>query len=155
MLAGTVIESPVGLLTLEASGTGLARVSFGKRAVAPAPNPHLDAAVAQLSEYFAGVRRAFNLSLDLQGTPFQLSVWALLDTIPYGETRTYGELARQLGDTRLARAVGRANGDNRLAIILPCHRVVRSDGHLCGYGGGLWRKKWLLAHERRVLTGSA
>lgn len=151
MLAGTVIESPVGQLTLEASGTGLARVSFGKRAVDPALNPYLTAAAAQLSEYFAGERHAFNLALDLQGTPFQLSVWALLDTIPYGETRTYGELARQLGDRRLARAVGRANGANPLPIVRPCHRVIGTGGSLTGFGGGLDRKAFLLDHEARLL----
>jgi O-6-methylguanine DNA methyltransferase len=87
----------------------------------------------------------------LPGTPFQTAVWARLRAIPYGETRSYEEQARAIGRPGAQRAVGRANGDNRLAIVVPCHRVVRADGALCGYGGGLWRKRRLLEHERATL----
>ncbi|MBS1709027.1 MAG: bifunctional transcriptional activator/DNA repair protein Ada [Armatimonadetes bacterium] len=101
----------------------------------------------QLDEYFAGQRRDFELPLATPGTEFQEEAWRYLLTIPYGETRSYGQMAKELGRPDAQRAVGKANGDNRIAIIVPCHRVLRSDGTLCGYGGGLWRKKWLLELE--------
>jgi methylated-DNA-[protein]-cysteine S-methyltransferase len=102
---------------------------------------------AQLDEYFARRRRAFDLPLEYPGSPFQRSVWDALLRIPYGETRTYAELASELGVPGAARAVGRANGANRLAIIVPCHRVIAAGGGLGGYGGGLWRKLRLLELE--------
>ena len=143
-MIGTVIDSPLGPLTLEANTTGLTRISFGRLNVAQTLNPHLTAAKQQLAEYFAGTRYAFDLALDLHGTPFQLSIWALLNTIPYGETRTYGELA---GHKRLARAVGRANRLNPVPIVQPCHRVIGHSGNLTGFSGGLKRKAFLLNHE--------
>ncbi len=91
----------------------------------------------------------FSVPLDLKGTPFQMEVWKQLINIPYGETRTYGEIARSVGKPLAMRAVGRANGDNYLSIVVPCHRVIQSDGKLRGYGGGLWRKKYLLTIEKR------
>jgi AraC family transcriptional regulator of adaptative response/methylated-DNA-[protein]-cysteine methyltransferase len=84
------------------------------------------------------------------GSPFQLRAWKILQTIPVGETRSYSWMAKQLGDAKMRRAVGRANGQNMICIVIPCHRVIRADGTLCGYGGGLWRKKWLLDHERKM-----
>jgi AraC family transcriptional regulator of adaptative response/methylated-DNA-[protein]-cysteine methyltransferase len=111
----------------------------------------LDAIESELGAYFAGKLLGFTVPLDLDGSEFQLAVWQGLLAIPYGQTRSYGQQAASLPQPGVARAVGRANGDNPVAIVVPCHRVIRADGHLCGYGGGLWRKQWLLEHERRVL----
>jgi methylated-DNA-[protein]-cysteine S-methyltransferase len=107
-------------------------------------------AIAQLNEYFAGERTEFDLALDMRGTQFQKDVWNALLTIPYGETRSYGEIARQIGRPDRARAVGSANGSNPISIIVPCHRVIGADGSLVGYGGGLDRKRFLLDHEAGV-----
>ncbi|MGZ4740721.1 MAG: methylated-DNA--[protein]-cysteine S-methyltransferase, partial [Ilumatobacteraceae bacterium] len=111
--------------------------------------PLLDKAVEQLEEYFAGTRRVFDLPLDPHGTPFQQSVWMVLRTIPYGQTISYGQQARRLGDPNKARAVGAANGKNPLSIVVPCHRVIGSGGHLTGFAAGLEVKSWLLDHERQ------
>lgn len=116
---------------------------------APGTDPVLEQLDEQLQSYFAGQRADFDVPLDLTGTDFQCAVWQRLQQIPCGETLSYERLAREIGRPGAQRAVGRANGDNRLAIIIPCHRVIRSDGSLSGYGGGLWRKKWLLDHERK------
>ena len=102
----------------------------------------------QLDEYFAGTRSEFDLPLDPRGSQFELRVWQALRQIPYGETTSYVAVARAIGSPTSSRAIGRANGHNKMAIVIPCHRVIRSDGALCGYGGGLWRKEWLIAHER-------
>jgi methylated-DNA-[protein]-cysteine S-methyltransferase len=110
----------------------------------------LAAAARQLTEYFAGQRTEFDLPLEMAGTDFQRRVWAALREIPYGETVSYGELARGLGQASASRAVGLANGKNPFAVVVPCHRVVGSDGSLTGYGGGLDRKRFLLALEQRV-----
>lgn len=107
--------------------------------------------VEQLTEYFEGTRRDFDLPLDPEGTEFQLATWMALRDIPYGETISYGEQARRLGDVNKARAVGAANGRNPLSIVVPCHRVVGADGSLTGYGGGMDAKSWLLHHERTTL----
>lgn len=104
----------------------------------------------QIQEYFAGTRREFDLPLAQEGTPFQQRVWQQLTTIPFGQTITYMQLARLLGDPKTIRAAGTANGKNKLWIIVPCHRVVGTDGRLVGYAGGLHRKKWLLDHEARL-----
>ncbi len=151
--------SPVGRLTLIASDAGLcavlwdgddpARTGF---AAAP-PGEHADTSPVlaetghQLDAYFAGTRTSFDLPLDLQGTPFQLAAWHALAEIPYGETRTYAEQAARLGRPNAFRAVGAANGRNPLSIVLPCHRVVGSDGSLTGFAGGLETKRWLLQHD--------
>jgi O-6-methylguanine DNA methyltransferase len=111
----------------------------------------LKQAVDELRRYFAGEYVQFSCHLDLHGTPFQIQVWQALFSIPYGETRTYAELARTLGYPNAARAVGAANGANPIAIIVPCHRVIGSNGSLTGYGGGLETKEWLLALERETL----
>ncbi len=136
-------------LRLAATDHGLSELSFGE--AAPARNddhPVLQETVRQLTEYFLGERREFSLPLDLHGTQFQLRVWNALLAIPYGETRSYAELARAVGSPKGVRAVGRANGVNPVAIIVPCHRVIASDGTLCGYGGGLEIKRKLLELER-------
>ena len=106
------------------------------------------AAAEQLRAYFAAELTRFDLELDLRGTEFQRRVWQKLLTIPFGKTTTYGRIAEELGDPKAVRAVGLANGRNPISIIVPCHRVVGADGSLTGYGGGLHRKQWLLAHER-------
>jgi AraC family transcriptional regulator of adaptative response/methylated-DNA-[protein]-cysteine methyltransferase len=115
--------------------------------VLPGETPLLERLRAELAEYFAGTRRRFDLPLEYPGTEFQKRVWAALERIPYGDTRSYADLARELGTPGAARAVGRANGLNRIAILVPCHRVVNADGGLGGYGGGLWRKLRLLERE--------
>ncbi len=158
----TTMESPFGPLTLVATPMGLCRVGLpgeGRAAleewlarwVEPAPleeNPAaLSAAVAQLREYFSRLRRGFDLPLDLRGTPFQQQVWAELRKVPYGQTVSYGELARRVGRPGAARAVGQAVGANPIPIIVPCHRVVGADNSLVGYGGGLEVKVALLRLE--------
>jgi AraC family transcriptional regulator of adaptative response/methylated-DNA-[protein]-cysteine methyltransferase len=105
----------------------------------------------ELTAYFAGMRQRFTLKLAPFGTPFQQRVWQILQDIPFGATRTYGQQADTFGDRLAIRAVAKANGDNPIAIIIPCHRVIGADGKLTGYGGGLWRKQWLLDHERGEL----
>jgi methylated-DNA-[protein]-cysteine S-methyltransferase len=146
----TTIDSPVGPLVLTSDGTALTGVLFdpdvdptwstGKCAV-------LDRTAAQLGEYFAGERTEFDLPLRPTGAPFQLQVWEALLTIPYGETASYGEIAREIGHPTAFRAVGAANGQNPIAIIVPCHRVIGSNGSLTGYGGGLPTKRALLDLE--------
>lgn len=149
----TIYESPVGALTLVATDTGLRAVWWPDDARAlpvdqrDEAHPVLAKATVQLQEYFAGDRREFDLPLEPAGTPFQLTVWDVLRTIPYGETITYGEQARRLGDTRKARAVGAANGRNPLSIVVPCHRVVGASGALTGFAGGMGTKRWLLDFE--------
>ena len=121
--------------------------------LAPSPaDRHLAAAAQQLTEYFAGSRRTFDVALDPVGTPFQLVAWEALRAIPYGHTMSYGEQAVVLGDPRKARAVGGANRRNPISVIVPCHRVVGVSGALTGFAGGLDTKAWLLAHEQRVLA---
>jgi AraC family transcriptional regulator of adaptative response/methylated-DNA-[protein]-cysteine methyltransferase len=115
--------------------------------LAPARHPHLAALERELGEYFAGTRRAFGVPIDTRGTPFQTRVWRALAGIPYGETRSYRDIARQIGRPAAVRAVGHANGMNPVAIVVPCHRVVNTSGALGGYGGGLWRKRRLLHLE--------
>ncbi|UGS34345.1 methylated-DNA--[protein]-cysteine S-methyltransferase [Capillimicrobium parvum] len=148
------IDSPIGPLSLTARDGALTHVHMHEQrhAAAPAPDALRDdaafpEAVRQFAEYFAGERTAFDLALAPGGTPFQLRVWEALREIPYGETISYGELARRVGSPGAFRAVGLANGRNPLAIVVPCHRVIGADGGLTGYGGGLERKRWLLAHE--------
>lgn len=116
----------------------------------PGDSPILDQLRTELAEYLAGQRRVFDVPLRTPGTGFQMRVWAELLRIPYGATTTYGRLATTIGNPSAVRAVARANGDNRIAIIVPCHRVIGSDGSLTGYGGGLWRKKKLLDLEART-----
>ena len=158
-LTSTSYESPVGTLTLVAGDGGLRaviwpdgrldRVGLAGGELTPGDAPVLDATAAQLDEYFAGTRTTFDLPLDLHGTPFQLAAWQALAGIPYGETRTYGEIARRIGAPGSARAVGRACATNQAAGVIPCHRAVGSNGALTGYRWGVSRKERLLAEERR------
>ena len=141
------VDTPVGRLGLVASERGLRRVLWAGEPGAGGDEAVLAAAAAQLREYFDGSRRAFDLPLDLEGTPFQRRAWLALAEIPYGATRSYGEQARLLGMPRAARAVGAANGANPVPIVLPCHRLVGADGSLTGFGGGLDVKRWLLDFE--------
>jgi methylated-DNA-[protein]-cysteine S-methyltransferase len=144
-------RAPFGWLTIEASDQGVFGLVFGEQgsagpAVSTLARGHLEAARAALADYFAGQAPQLP-ALDLRGSPFQLSVWRALMGIPFGEVRTYGELAGALGHPGAARAVGAANGRNPVAILIPCHRVVAAGGRLGGYGGGLEVKRWLLTHE--------
>ncbi len=157
----SVVASPIGPLRIVAVEGALCGIHL--------PGHHDPAAVAgeerpgepvlresarQLEEYFRGERRQFDLPLRLEGTPFQVAAWKALLAIPFGQTRSYGEQARALGRPTATRAVGAANGRNPFTIVVPCHRVVGSDGRLTGYAGGLPVKRWLLQHEARVLGNS-
>lgn len=156
-LYSTTMPSPIGTLTLVASDAGLTAVLWeddrpGRVVLAGAEesrdHPILTAVTRQLTEYFAGTRTIFDLPLDPRGTPFQRQVWAALGTIPYGETRSYAQIAAQIGRPTAARAVGAANGRNPVSIVTPCHRVVGTNGALTGFAGGLAAKDYLLALER-------
>lgn len=144
-----VIDSPFGHLLLEADAAGLTRLVPSDAPLSPAAAPLLCEAAHELAEYFAGTRRVFDLPLRPSGTPFQQRAWQALCAIPYGQTRTYAQQAAILGSPKAARAVGGANHHNPIMIIIPCHRVIGTDGSLTGYAGGLAMKEWLLAHERK------
>jgi methylated-DNA-[protein]-cysteine S-methyltransferase len=148
-------EYPIGAVGIAEEEGKIARVFFcGKKTLAgfdTRETPLLQKAAAQLGEYFAGRRRTFDLPLALRGTEFQLAVWRVLQTIPYGETRSYGEVAARAGNPRACRAAGMANNRNPIAIIVPCHRVIGADGSLTGYGGGLSVKRYLLDLEKARL----
>ncbi|GAC1302892.1 MAG: methylated-DNA--[protein]-cysteine S-methyltransferase [Steroidobacteraceae bacterium] len=156
MTSFTYVDSPIGRLLLVADGDALTGV-FMDVAKQPVPGlnswredatvPTLVRTVRQLNEYFSGQRREFDLSLRLEGTDFQQRVWSVLREIPYGATWSYGQLAARVGNPNASRAVGLANGRNPVCILVPCHRVIGADGSMTGYGGGLERKRWLLAHE--------
>ena len=148
-----VVETPIGPLGLVASATALQGVLFDGRRVRPeGSSPVLAEAARQLDAYFRGELVAFDLALELNGSEFQRSCWLALASIPYGQTVSYGEQARRLGlASDRARAVGAANGQNPLPIVLPCHRVIGSDGSLTGFGGGLDVKRFLLEHEGALL----
>ncbi|RME83059.1 MAG: methylated-DNA--[protein]-cysteine S-methyltransferase [Caldilineae bacterium] len=148
----TFYESPIGFLEVAGTADAIVSVRFCE-----SPGKQTDVceliqrAVAQLGAYFAGELREFDLPLAPQGTAFQKRVWDYLLSIPYGRTVSYRQVAEALGNPAAIRAVGAANGANPIPIIIPCHRVVGSDGSLVGYGGGLWRKEWLLRHEGVLL----
>jgi methylated-DNA-[protein]-cysteine S-methyltransferase len=153
-LAFSLADSPIGTLLLLADAAGLRGLYMEPHALDPAwrrDDAALRDAREQLEAYFAGRLREFDLELAPVGTPFQLRVWAALREIPYGETTSYGALAARLGKPGAARAVGLANGRNPISVIVPCHRVIGADGTLTGFGGGLDRKRTLLAHEAEVL----
>jgi len=159
------IETPLGALIAVTDDQGLRLLEFiDRRAterelsilrkrlrtnIVPGEHRHLTATRRQLADYFSDKNLKFDVPLAPIGSEFQLRAWKILQSIPVGETRSYSWMAKRLGDENARRAVGRANGTNMICIIIPCHRVIRADGTLCGYGGGLWRKKWLLEHERR------
>jgi len=143
-------NSQIGLIEIKSSDKGISSLKF----VEKEGPPNLESSsifVKQTEEYFHSKRKTFDLSLDLQGTEFQLRVWNELLKIPFGKTITYKELSQRLGNLKAIRAVAAANGANPVSIIVPCHRVIGSDGSLTGYAGGLWRKKWLLEHENSAL----
>jgi methylated-DNA-[protein]-cysteine S-methyltransferase len=157
-LAYKVIESPIGKLKLVASDKGLVAILWENDSprrvrlselVADEQHPVIVETERQLGEYFAGRRKAFSVALDMRGTRFQKDVWEALLAIPFGETRSYGQLAKQLGNPRATRAVGAANGRNLISIIVPCHRVIGSSGKLTGFAGGLETKANLLSLEER------
>lgn len=162
------LETPLGPMLAIADDAGLHVLDFVNRrglereigrmrarthcVIVPGEHAHLDAAATQMQEYFAGQRMTFTLVLAPRGTPFQRAVWSRLQEIGYSQTASYAELAKALGKPSAVRAVARANGDNYRAIVIPCHRVIGSDGSLTGYGGGLARKQWLLDFERAKLS---
>ena len=149
MIESAVISSPIGLLHITGDDEGVKEVTFltDNQPISTIIPDSLSTCVAQLSEYFDGKREDFDLKLNPQGTEFQRKVWETLLEIPFSKTRSYLEQSNVFGDVKAIRAVASANGKNPIAIIIPCHRVIGSDGSLTGYAGGKWRKQWLLNHE--------
>lgn len=155
-----IIASPIGKINIQASEEAVHAVLFVKKEQEEnvslsetSSHPLLQKCVAQLNEYFAGERIIFDLPLQQKGSAFQQTVWNQLLKISYGKTISYMELAKRTGDVKAIRAVGTTNGKNQLAIIVPCHRVIGSNGSLTGYAGELWRKQWLLEHEGKFANG--
>jgi methylated-DNA-[protein]-cysteine S-methyltransferase len=148
MTFSTTFHSPVGPLVLEGDDSRLTRLGFGTPVSPQGDAESVASAAIQLEQYFAGDRTAFDLDLELAGTPFERRVWDEVRAIPYGRTASYAEIARRIGHPSARRAVGRANGRNPIAVIVPCHRVVGSDGSLTGYAGGIEMKRTLLDLER-------
>lgn len=152
----TYCETPIGIAKIIGDNNGIQTVSIIDDDIISSDKLHMGApkclqeCVSQLKEYFEGKRASFNLIVNPKGTSFQVKVWKELLKIPYGKTTSYLEQSKALGDVKALRAVASANGKNPLWIIIPCHRVIGSDGSLTGYAGGIWRKKWLLAHENPV-----
>lgn len=145
-----LMDSPVGPLTLRTEGGKLTAILFGDhRTGLSGEDPVLDQMEAELREYFAGDRKVFTVPVHLSGTDFQMKVWAALQEIPYGETATYGEIAARIGSPKACRAVGTANHNNPISIVIPCHRVIGASGSLTGYGGGLPAKAYLLEWEKK------
>ncbi len=152
----TYYKTPIGIAEIIGDKNGIQSITIldddsisGELLKTTTPDVLQDC-VTQLEEYFKGERASFNLTVNPKGTPFQKKVWKALLDIPYGKTRTYLQQSKFLGDVKAIRAVASANGKNPLWIVIPCHRVIGSDGSLTGYAGGIWRKKWLLAHENPV-----
>jgi methylated-DNA-[protein]-cysteine S-methyltransferase len=159
MVVWTCLESPVGRLRLVADAGALVGVLFPDHLPEPRgderpDDPVLVQTARELNEYFAGRRRTFDVPLRIGGTPFQHSVWSALREIGYGDTCSYADIARAIGRPTATRAVGAANGQNPLSIVVPCHRVIGSDRRLVGYGGGLPRKQWLLALESPLFAAA-
>lgn len=146
------LKTPIGYLEVTCSEKGVQTLTFLDFRVRSHKTPHrLVEPVRQLKDYFSGNLKTFDLPIDLTGSEFQMSVWKEVMKIPFGETITYHELARRIGNPDAFRAVGGANGKNPLSVIIPCHRVIGADNRLTGYAFGLWRKKWLLEHESAFL----
>jgi methylated-DNA-[protein]-cysteine S-methyltransferase len=152
MTLSTMFHSPVGPLVLEGDDFRLTRLGFGEPVSRQGDAESVASAAIQLEQYFAGDRTEFDLDLELDGTPFERRVWDEVRAIPYGETATYAEIAERIGSPKACRAVGRANGRNPIAVIVPCHRVIGSDGTLTGYAGGIELKRTLLDLERRAAS---
>ena len=151
----TYYQSEIGLIHIMGTAAGISSLNFveNKSCDKFGDQPLLQACVKQLAEYFSGKRKVFSVPLAPAGTAFQQQVWQALLNVPYGQTVSYLDIARAIGNERAVRAVGSANGQNPIAIIIPCHRVIGSNGKLIGYGGGLWRKAWLLEHEQNFAVG--
>jgi len=149
------IRSPLGITKIVGDANGIAELSILSEGEVTSKIPKvLKKCVSQLSEYFDGQRKDFTFKLNTQGTNFQQKVWQELLKIPFGKTISYLELSKKLGDAKAIRAVASANGRNPVWIVIPCHRVIGTDGSLTGYAGGLWRKKWLLEHENPTIQQS-
>lgn len=149
-------SSPIGFLEISGNEEGILSVLFideWKNEKSVKVHPSLKECLYQLDEYFKGIRKEFGLKLNPKGTAFQQNVWNKLLTVPFGKTASYLEISKLLGDPNATRAVGNANGNNPVAIIVPCHRIIGSSGKLVGYAGGLSRKEWLLTHEKNILHG--
>lgn len=148
-------SSPIGLIEITGNEDGIATLYFVDERKTTSAKVHasLKECIYQLEEYFKGMRKDFGIKLNAKGTDFQKRVWAQLMHVPFGRTSTYLDISRQLGDANATRAVGNANGSNPISIIVPCHRVIGVNGKLVGYGGGLWRKEWLLKHEQSIVFG--
>jgi methylated-DNA-[protein]-cysteine S-methyltransferase len=142
-------KSKLGIIEITATDDAITALDFTNKKSIPQGKvpPCLKECIKQIDEYFKGKRKEFSLKLQPEGTDFQLRVWKQLSKIPFGKTVSYQDVARGIGNLKAARAVGGAIGTNKISIIIPCHRVIGSDGSLTGFGGGLWRKKWLLRHE--------
>ena len=154
-MESTYIKTPLGIARIEGDENGVSAISVLDQGILSVTIPEvLQNAVSQLYEYFEGKRTDFDFKLNPKGTEFQKKVWQGLLQIPFGKTRTYLEQSKILGDVKAIRAVASANGKNPLWIVVPCHRVIGSDGSLTGYAGGLWRKKWLLEHENPTMQQS-
>ena len=157
-------QSPLGVLEIRSTGSAISDVLFvnswkgakineTELSFVKPKSPVIKACIKQLDEYFAGSRTEFTIHTLQVGTAFQQTVWVALSNIPYGRTISYLALSKRIGNVKAIRAVGTANGNNSICIIIPCHRVIGSNGDLIGYGGDLWRKKWLLEHEGKVANG--
>lgn len=149
----THISSPLGQIEIKELDNSIVEIRFTEsKPVTKNSSPILDKCIHQLMEYFNGTRTSFELPLQPMGTEFQKKVWSELQNIPFGKTISYMDLAKRLGDPKVIRAAGTANGKNPIAIIIPCHRVIGTDGSLTGYAGGLERKQWLLEHESSQMS---
>ncbi len=148
-------STPIGILEITGNEEGIVSLLFIDEEMEPTKKipDSLKEVIYQLDEYFTGIRKEFGLKLNPAGTDFQKSVWNQLNSIPFGKTNSYLDISKQLGDENFTRAVGNANGKNPIAIVCPCHRVIGTSGKLTGYAGGLWRKEWLLNHEKGVILG--
>lgn len=157
-------KSPLGVLEIRSTGNAIsdilfinswkgAKINEADISFVKPKSPIIKTCIKQLDEYFAGTRTVFNIHITQVGTAFQQSVWTELCNIPYGRTISYLELSKRIGNVKAIRAVGTANGNNSVSIVVPCHRVIGSTGDLIGYGGDLWRKKWLLEHEGKIANG--
>lgn len=146
----TYYSSPIGTIEIVSDEDSIVKLDFMEETGKADDNSPeiLSKAVSQLDEYFKGKRKTFDLKLGVKGTEFQQNVWQQLIKVPFGSTATYGEIAKAVGNEKASRAVGGANNKNKIAIVIPCHRIVGSSGKMVGYAGGLWRKEWLLEHEK-------
>ncbi|MFN8296421.1 MAG: methylated-DNA--[protein]-cysteine S-methyltransferase [Chitinophagales bacterium] len=149
------LQTPVGMLEIKADENSITSILFLDNPVneTESTNSVIKICKTQLSEYFSEIRKEFDIPLNLSGTDFQNKVWTQLQTIPFGKTISYLQMAKNLGDVKAIRAAASANGKNPFAIVVPCHRVIGSNNDLVGYAGGLWRKRWLLEHEQKIENG--